>query len=153
MAKPFYSSGDSFRMKHDFLSCYLKVDFSTSHLLLSDFIFSVRQVISSISDYRFGFAMMHTYPSILEKLPNLRESCSIEIRRIFLNEYLIPYTSAIAACIGSDFPLFIVKDTPHSYGYACVFCLDYEQISFQSNTAFQNVNGITSSVNRKLLQT
>ena len=87
MAKPFYSSGESFRMKHDFLSCCQKVDVSTSSLLLSDFFFSVRQVISSISDYKFGFAMMHTYPSILEKRLNLPDS-SIKTRRIFLNEYL-----------------------------------------------------------------
>jgi len=88
MAKPFYSSGESFRMRHEFLSCYSEVDISTSSSLLFDFYFSASQVISSLSDYIFGYAMMHSFASNIEKTFVLSDT-AINSRRIYLNEYLI----------------------------------------------------------------
>jgi len=88
MAQPFYSSGESIRVMHGLVPC---TNVTNPLVMFNSFIhsdFSSRQVISSISDYRFGIAATHTYPSMIGK-----SSCSYEgptlFTRIHFDEYLI----------------------------------------------------------------
>ncbi len=152
MAKPFYSSGESFRVQHGFLSCYAEVEFSTTRSLLFDFFFPLRQVISGISDYKFGFATMHHDPSTIGKAPRLLDDPTFACK-IFWNEYFIPITSEITEYLSSYSLISCVENTRCSKSYTCVFRLDYEQISSKYYPAFRNVNGINSSTYRKLLKT
>jgi len=88
MAQPFYSSGESIRVMHGFSPCSNDTTSVVSSLsfIYSDFL--SRQVISRVSDYKFGIATSHTDPSMTRK-SSFATDGTILFATIHFDEYLL----------------------------------------------------------------